>query len=133
MLLPRPNLPATLAQVLRRGAAGRCPRCGEGRLFSGWLKPVARCPHCFLDLSRQRADDFPAYIAILVTGHVTAPVLVPLALMPGVAMFTAIATSFTVAAGVMAATLRPAKGGVIAFQWWQGMHGVVRERPEPTP
>lgn len=60
----------------RRGLGGRCPNCGEGRLFSGYLKVEPRCEACGHDLSVYRADDGPAYFTILIVGHlIVAPLL----------------------------------------------------------
>ena len=36
---------------IARGLRGRCPRCGEGRLFRGFLSLRPRCEHCGLDFS----------------------------------------------------------------------------------
>jgi uncharacterized protein (DUF983 family) len=56
--------------------AGRCPNCGEGRLFAGYLRVAATCEVCGHDLSRYHADDGPAYFTILIVGHlVIAPLL----------------------------------------------------------
>ena len=122
------GLPAAGGPALLRGIRGHCPRCNAGGLFSRWLKPVARCAGCGLDLTPQRADDFPAYISILLTGHLLAPVIVALVvgadLGPGA--LAAIILPLTLA--LMLALLQPAKGGVIAMQWWLGLHGFVRER-----
>ncbi len=66
-------IPASLA----RGFRGRCPACGEGALFWKYLKVNDRCPHCDADLARYPADDGPAYVTILLTGHlVIAPLLI---------------------------------------------------------
>jgi uncharacterized protein (DUF983 family) len=43
-------------------------------------RPVPQCPACGQDWRGHRADDFPPYLAILVTGHVMAPVLIALGL-----------------------------------------------------
>ncbi len=48
----------------------RCPRCGEGRLFSGFLTPVARCEACDLDTGFVDSGDGPAVFVILVVGFV---------------------------------------------------------------
>ena len=44
--LPDPVLPQTLRTALLRGIRGRCPRCGEAKLFGKFLKPIAICPRC---------------------------------------------------------------------------------------
>lgn len=122
-------LPVSFWQALRRGVACRCPRCGEARLFAKWLKPTDRCPACRQDWSHQRADDFPAYLAILVTGHVLAPIMIALALdtqlSPGAILALLVPSSVTMMLGM----LQPAKGAVIAAQWWHGLHGFTKERP----
>ena len=45
---------ATLALV--RGLVKRCPRCGQGRLFTRWFTLTRRCPRC--DLALERSDGF---------------------------------------------------------------------------
>lgn len=131
MPLPTPTLPRSFWEALARGVRFRCPRCGGGSLFRKWLKPREACPTCGLDLTPQQADDFPAYIAIFVTGHLLAPVIIMLVrdydLSPGVIA----ALILTLATAMILALLQPAKGGVIALQWWNGMHGFQQERAAP--
>ena len=121
-------IPATFAQAAQRGLRGKCPRCGEGRLFRKWLKPQERCPVCMLDLTPQRADDFPAYIAILVTGHAMAPLIIMLSLDFELGPLAMVSILVPLALMMMLGMLQPAKGAVIAAQWWFGLHGFVRER-----
>jgi uncharacterized protein (DUF983 family) len=123
-----PSLPRSLWQAAKRGVSGRCPRCGEGRLFRAFLKPIDRCACCGVDWTPQRADDFPAYVSILITGHLITPLVMYLVL--GTDMDTGAITAIVLPLTVllMLATLQPAKGAVIAMQWWNGMHGFVRER-----
>jgi uncharacterized protein (DUF983 family) len=59
-----------------RGSAGRCPACGKGPLFWRYLKVNGRCEVCDHDLARYPADDGPAYLTILLVGHlIVAPLL----------------------------------------------------------
>ncbi len=59
-----------------RGLKGRCPSCGRGNLFRAYLKVNGRCEVCDTDLARYPADDGPAYVTILLVGHlVVAPML----------------------------------------------------------
>ena len=122
------RLPATFGAVVVRGLKGQCPRCGETGLFRRWLKPVEFCAECKLDVTVQQADDFPAYIAILVTGHVLAPIVIAMVadfdLSPGAIAVILLPS----AVALMLAMLQPIKGGVIATQWWNGLHGFRRER-----
>lgn len=57
----------------------RCPRCGEGKLFSGYLKLAQRCDKCGLDLKFADSGDGPAVFVIFLV----APVVVILALVTG--------------------------------------------------
>ena len=52
------------------GLRGRCPRCGEGRLFSGFLTVGKSCENCGLDYSYADAGDGPAVFAILIIGFI---------------------------------------------------------------
>lgn len=67
---------STLFAAMTRGFRGRCPSCGEGRVFGKYLKVEPTCQACGLDLARYPADDGPAYVTILLVGHlVVAPLL----------------------------------------------------------
>lgn len=66
-----------LFRSIGRGLRHRCPACGEGKLFRKYLKVSDACPHCAHPLDRYPADDGPAYVTILVIGHlVIAPLLI---------------------------------------------------------
>jgi uncharacterized protein (DUF983 family) len=52
------------------GVKGKCPRCGEGRLFDGLLKVAPRCGVCRLDYSFADAGDGPAVFVILIIGFI---------------------------------------------------------------
>ena len=122
------DLPDSLAKAATRGAMGHCPRCGEGQLFRAFLKPLDRCPACHIDWTPQCADDFPAYISIFITGHVVTPLLLYMVLATDMSIGLITGIALAVSLAMMLAVLQPAKGAVIAMQWWNGMHGFVRER-----
>ncbi|WP_297799999.1 DUF983 domain-containing protein [uncultured Brevundimonas sp.] len=50
------------------GVRGRCPNCGEGRLFSGWLKVEARCAACDFPLREIETGDGAATFIMQITG-----------------------------------------------------------------
>ena len=52
------------------GLACRCPRCGEGVLFTGFLKPVKQCESCGADLAFAEGTEGPAVFIILIVGFV---------------------------------------------------------------
>jgi uncharacterized protein (DUF983 family) len=51
---------------------GRCPRCGRGPIFRGFLTVAASCGACGLDYSRFEAGDGPAVFVILIVGAIVA-------------------------------------------------------------
>ena len=118
-------------QALKRGFRGRCPRCGEGKLFRAFLKTADSCSVCGQDFTPHRADDLPAYLVIVIVGHI----VVPLALMietnysPPVALQLAIYLPLTFVASL--ALLQPVKGAVVGMQWALRMHGFDEKNPEP--
>jgi uncharacterized protein (DUF983 family) len=92
-------------------------------MFRAFLKVADTCPHCGEELHHHRADDFPAYLVIVIVGHI----LVPIVLLVETEIAPALWISMTlwpVAALVMAlGLLQPVKGAVVAIQWYGGMHG----------
>ncbi|NGN40498.1 DUF983 domain-containing protein [Mesorhizobium sp. CGMCC 1.15528] len=57
-------------EPIAAGLKGRCPRCGEGRLFSSFLTVAPRCGTCRLDYSFADAGDGPAVFVILIIGFI---------------------------------------------------------------
>ena len=55
---------------IRTGIACRCPRCGKGRLFQGFLNLRQRCEVCGLDYAFADAGDGPAVFVILIAGFI---------------------------------------------------------------
>jgi len=116
--------------ALKRGFRGRCPRCGEGKLFRAFLKVDHACSVCGQDFTAHRADDLPAYLVIIIVGHI----VVPLALMieteysPPVALQLAIYVPLTLIISLM--LLQPVKGAVVGLQWALRMHGFDEQNPE---
>ena len=58
---------------LARGAFGRCPRCGLGKLFRSYLKVVDECTSCGEKYGHFHADDAAPWLTILVVGPLTVP------------------------------------------------------------
>ena len=114
----RPLWPAML-----RGWRCRCPACGAGPLMSGFLKVRETCSVCSEDLHHQRADDGPAYVTILIVGHILAPLMLFLyahwAPDPWIT-----ATALSVGCVALSLYLLPRiKGAFVGLQWSRRMHG----------
>jgi uncharacterized protein (DUF983 family) len=112
-----------LKPALLRGWRRRCPNCGSGPMLQGYLTVRETCPVCAEPLHHQRADDGPAYLTILIVGHVMAPLILiaftklrpdPLVL----------AAAFSVGTVALSLFLLPRlKGALVALQWAKRMHG----------
>ena len=112
-----------LGQSIKRGLLCRCPNCGDGRLFRAFLKPVDHCAVCGEDYTPQRADDLPAYLVIVVVGHVlmTGYMLTDMVFRVSPWLHLAIWAPLAVLAALL--TIQPIKGGVVGLQWANRMHG----------
>lgn len=112
-----------LKPSLLRGWRRKCPSCGVGPLFDGYLKVHKSCRACGEDLHHQRADDGPAYMTILIVGHLMAPlILIVFAkYRPEPMTLAAVFTFGTVALSLY--LLPRLKGALIALQWAKRMHG----------
>ncbi len=62
--------PVTLSQTILRGLACRCPRCGQGRLFTGFLGLKPRCEVCDLDYAFIDTGDGPAIFIMMIAGAI---------------------------------------------------------------
>lgn len=112
-----------LRGMLWRGARGRCPACGEGRLFAGYLKPVDRCEACGTEFGRIRADDAPPYFTIFIAGKLIAPFVFGLerALAPPLWVHAALWGPVITLACIL--LLRPVKGATIGLMLRLGIDG----------
>jgi uncharacterized protein (DUF983 family) len=106
-------------EAIGRGLRARCPRCGEGRLFDGYLAIVPRCAACGEPLGEYRAADGPAFFTISIVGLLLVPILGfsfvafrpdPLTLLAIVSAAIAVLTLFL---------LRLVKGVFVGYLWSQ--------------
>jgi uncharacterized protein (DUF983 family) len=115
--------PRSAFLAMSRGLRRRCPACGCGRLFAGYVKTAAVCPHCGEALYHHRADDAPAYFTVFVTGHFVLGALISteIAYKPPVWVHMVIFLPLTL---IMSLMLLPVfKGAIIGLQWALYMHG----------
>ena len=114
------------------GFRGRCPRCGQGKLFRAFLKVDNNCSVCGLDFTPHRADDLPAYLVIVIVGHIVVPtaLFIETDYSPPVWLQLAIYLPFTLIASLL--LLQPVKGAVVGVQWALRMHGFDDQNPEDT-
>lgn len=123
----RPTKPA-----LWNGLRRRCPNCRKGRLFSGYLRAVDACADCGQEYhSKHSADDGPAYVVILIVAHIVGLAFHFAFDLMGRDPMTIAITLSTLAVALCLWMLPRVKGGFIAIQWANRMHG-FSERPDPS-
>lgn len=120
--------PRELVPAMRRGFAGHCPACGDGRIFGKFLKVNPTCSACGEELHHQRADDLPPYVVITIVAHIvgtgillaetwyTWPVWTHMVLWPLMTIFLGFVL------------MQPVKGAVVGLQWAHRMHGFGKDR-----
>ena len=116
----------TTKPALLRGWQRCCPHCGKGALFTGYLTVAPVCTVCGEDFTAQRADDGPAYLTILIVGHVMAPLFLWsfFRWQPEPVVMISVFTAGTVALSLF--LLPRLKGALVALQWAKRMHGFGR-------
>jgi uncharacterized protein (DUF983 family) len=112
-----------LLEAMTRGFLCRCPNCGQGRLFKSFTKTVDECSVCGLDISHHRADDLPAYLVIMIVGHVVVAGFMGAELMLDWTSWQHLALWVPLTIIMALALLQPVKGAVIGLQWAYYMHG----------
>jgi uncharacterized protein (DUF983 family) len=107
----------SLRESARRGLAGRCPRCGQGALFEGFLTVAPRCAHCGQDFAAADSADGPAFFVMSFAGFVVvlAALVVEVVYQPPYWLHALLWIPLILALTIL--PLRPAKGLLIALQF----------------
>lgn len=116
-----------MVNAILRGLLRRCPNCGVGPSLDGYLKVHAACTHCGEPLGHIRADDGPAYLTVLLVGHI----VVPLSLVAEQKWQPPVVPHMIVAAVVAAVLiwqlLPRLKGAMLGLMWALDLHGSERQ------
>lgn len=115
--------PRDTLRAMARGFAMKCPHCGRGRLFSGYLRSVDRCECCGETFHHHRADDLPPYLTIFIVGHLVVALFMGVEQVTVLPLWAHLAIWIPVTILLSLALLRPLKGATIGLQWAMRMHG----------
>lgn len=107
----------TLVTAALRGLRRRCPACGEGHAFAGYLKVAPHCPSCGVDLGSYRADDAPPYVTIFIVGHVIVPAMLLLEQNVHPAAWVHMALWLPLTLALTLGLLPAVKGALLGVQW----------------
>jgi uncharacterized protein (DUF983 family) len=95
----------------------RCPQCGEGEVFQGYLKFRDHCRVCSADFKAADAGDGPAVFVILIVGAIVAPLLIILQFGTPLPDWLALTITMLTAIALCLALLPPFKSVLFALQW----------------
>ena len=126
--MPMLAAPIPVRTALGRGFKGKCPHCGEGRLFRAFLKIADRCGICGEEYFHHRADDFPGYIVIVIVGHVVVGGMLVTEMHYAPPLWLHVVLWPTATIVMSLGLLQPVKGLVVALQWALRMHGFEDSR-----
>ncbi len=110
-------------EAMRNGWRRRCPNCGSGPMMHAYLKVRDTCPVCGEELRNHRADDGPAYLTILIVGHLMAPLILwaYVSYRPDPLVLASIFSAGCIALSLY--LLPRLKGMIVAIQWAKRLHG----------
>ncbi len=107
----------TTDDPLLAGVRGKCPRCGEGRLFRGWIAPRERCEVCDLDYGFADSGDGPAVFITFFAGFIVVGAALWLELAYQPPFWVHALVSLPIILITCLVPLRPLKGWLIARQY----------------
>jgi uncharacterized protein (DUF983 family) len=129
---PAPSARPDLWTAIKRGLVGRCPICGQGKLYRAYLKLSDRCSGCGAPLAEFRADDGPAWATILIVGHLIVPFLI-IAARSDAPNWVYIVVLFPLIIALTLALLPRVKGVFVALLWsFDIKTGVPVPKSEPS-
>ena len=117
--------------LLRSGLGCKCPRCGRGRLFSGYLTVADTCDLCGLNFEGQDAGDGPAVFIILILGFFVVGMAVLFEVVVAPPMWLHLLLWSPVTIGGSIGLLRPFKAVMIALQYKHGLLGSAPDNELP--
>lgn len=107
-----------------RALKGRCPACGEGKLFRAYLKQVENCTPCGEAFGQIRADDAAPWLTIILVGHIFLPLIFYIDLAAFMPVWATVAVWGAVFCSLSLILLPRTKGFFIGFLWASRAPGV---------
>ena len=104
-----------------RGAVAKCPCCGKGKLFDGWLRQVPACVACRAPVGAVRADDAPPYFVIFIVAHLVIGLQVITDVALNLSLIVEAAVFLPLTLALCLGLLRPVKGATIGLMMQLGM------------
>ena len=102
---------------LQTGLMGRCPRCGKGQLFAGFLAIAPRCDHCGLDFAFADSGDGPAFFVMSIAGFIVVGCALAVEILYKPPLWVHVLLWLPLGLAVPLLLLRPFKGVMVALQY----------------
>jgi len=116
--------PRSVVSAVLRGARSACPNCGHAPLFRAYLKQVDSCAHCQEPFKHIRADDGPAWLTILIVGHIVVGLALAVEQLSPIPVALSIALFVSLALALIAWFLPRAKGMFVGAIWAMDATGI---------
>jgi uncharacterized protein (DUF983 family) len=113
----------SVAQAMFNGFCDRCPSCGNRGLFARFLKTEDRCNYCGTEFHHHRADDLPAYLVVLILGHIMVGLVLLVQEVADFGIWQQLSVIAPLSVVIAVLLLKPTKGAVVGLQWALRMHG----------
>ena len=114
---------AFVVNAMRRGFGGKCPKCGNGALLAGYLKPNSSCGNCGEDTGEIYTADIAPYFTIMIVGHIVIPLLLASERMATPPFWLQVAFWPTLGLALTLWFLPRVKGSIMGLMWALGMRG----------
>ena len=113
----------SIVSAMGRGLLCKCPNCGEGKLFKGYLTVASGCSECGEDFSGEEAHDLPPYVTVFIVGHVVVTLLMIAEANTDWSLLTHLIVWSALTLAMCFAMMKPVKGSVVGLQWALRMAG----------
>jgi uncharacterized protein (DUF983 family) len=110
-------LSVRVSDAIRAGLSGRCPNCGKGKLFAGYLKLAPRCAACGADFSMADTGDGASVFVMFLVGAIVVPLAFILQFSAHAPTWATMAITILAAIGLSLGFLRPFKAILFTLQW----------------
>ncbi len=107
---------------LKTGLAGKCPRCGRGNLFAGYLTVARKCSSCGLSFEFADGGDGAAWFVMLFVCVVGVGSILGIEVAYAPPFWVHVLIAIPVLIILPLVLLRPVKGMLLNQQWKTGAH-----------
>lgn len=121
--ITQPPLERPTFRSILRGLSHRCPSCGEGALYHGYLKAVGECERCGENFRGMRTDDAAPWLTMVIVGHIIVPLVLLSEKFFSPPTWVQMVVWISAALILTLLCLPRAKGAILGIMWAKGLRG----------